>query len=185
MHTAIRSFALLPLVALLAAGCGGGDTASSAATGAAGRSESGAAASISEADLAAYERGFQQEIEAVRSAQKSAAEATDAEARGRALQAQWDTATIPLGAEASGLGEERYRAVRTTVHDLLRTLDFQGRIDGPLSMDLERADDATRTRLSRDAFADLPAESANTLRAALPRLTPAWVEYVTLTAAAG
>ncbi len=71
------------------------------------------------------------------------------------------------------------------VHDVLRTLDFQGKIDGPLSIDLARADEATKARVAGDAFAGLPAASAAALRAAIPRLTPAWVEYMTLTAVAG
>jgi hypothetical protein len=45
-----------------------------------------------------------------------------------------------LGAEASGLSESRYRDVREGVNRVFTTLDFQGKIDGPLSIDLERAD---------------------------------------------
>jgi hypothetical protein len=177
-------------IALFTIACGGnepaGETGGSAAPAAADPSASPAAvATITADDLAAYERGIRRETEAVRAAQKAAASATDAQARGQAMQAQWDTATIPQGAEASGLTESRYRAVRLVVHDILQTLDFQGKIDGPLSIDLSRADEATKARLSRDAFADLPPDSAATIRDAVPRLAPAWSEYVTLTAVAG
>lgn len=62
------------------------------------------------------------------------------------MQAQWETATIRLGAEASGLSEPRYRDVRNGVDRVFTTLDFQGKIDGPLSLDLERVQDARRGR---------------------------------------
>jgi hypothetical protein len=175
---------------VLAVACGGNEPATESAdenpSAAAGEAASSAAvATITAEDLAAYERGIRRESEAVRAAQKVAASAADAQARGEAMQAQWETATIPQGAEASGLSESRYRAVRLVVHDILQTLDFQGKIDGPMSIDLSRADEATKTRLSRDAFADLPPDSAATIREAVPRLAPAWIEYVTLTAVAG
>ena len=188
-----RLLAGLCLAACVAAGCGGGGNSDSPES--ATRQErpasvepataASAAASISAEELAAYERGIQKEIEAVLAARRAGAAATTAEERGKAAQAEWDTATIPQGAAASGLDEGRYRAVRSAVHELLQTLDFQGKIDGPLSMDLTRADEATKARLSRDAFADLPADSAAVLRAAVPRLTPVWSEYMTLTAVAG
>jgi hypothetical protein len=65
------------------------------------------------------------------------------------------------------------------------TLDFQGKIDGPLSIDLERADPDTKARVSSDAFAVLPAESAKALRARMDRLVPLWSEYKKLVAVAG
>jgi hypothetical protein len=143
------------------------------------------ATQITDNELAAYERGIRREIDAVRAAQQAAANAADAQERGRAMQAQWETATIPQGAEASGLGESRYRAVRKVVHDVLRDLDFKGEIDGPMSIDLARADEATKARLARGPYADLDSESAAALRAAIPRLVPAWIEYVNATAVAG
>jgi hypothetical protein len=140
---------------------------------------------ITSEELAAYERGIRREIEAVHAAQKAAASAADPQERGRAMQAQWEAATIPQGAEASGMSESRYRAVRTVVHDVLRDLDFKGEIDGPMSIDLSRADEATKTRLARGPYADLDSESAAAVRAAVPRLAPSWIEYTTLTAVAG
>ena len=101
------------------------------------------------------------------------------------MQAQWDTATIPQGAEASGLSADRYREIREAVDSVFTTLDFQGKIDGPLSIDLERADAATKARVSGDAFAPLPAGSASALRARMDRLVPIWSEYKTLVAVAG
>ena len=101
------------------------------------------------------------------------------------MQAQWETATIPLGAAASGLSEPRYREVREGVNLVFTTLDFQGKIDGPLSIDLERADAQTKARVSGDAFASLPAPAATALRARMNRLVPLWGEYMMLVAVAG
>ena len=92
---------------------------------------------------------------------------------------------MPLGAEAAGLPVDQYRDVRETITGVLRTLDMQGKIEGPMSIDLSRADEATKARLARDAFADLPPASAEALRAHLNQLVPVWVEYVNLTAVGG
>ena len=135
--------------------------------------------------LSAYERGLKKEIEAVRAAQQRSGTATTAQERGEAIQASFEEATIPQGAAAAGLPVEEYRELRETVNGIFRTLDFQGQIDGPLSMDLSRADAATKERLARDPFADLSSESAAALRAQRDRLVPVWIEYVTLTAVAG
>lgn len=92
---------------------------------------------------------------------------------------------MPQGAEAAGLPVDRYRQVRDAVNEVFETLDFQGKIDGPLSMDMSRADAATKERLARDPFSDLSSGSAAALRARMDRLVPIWAEYVTLTAVAG
>lgn len=135
--------------------------------------------------LNAYERGLKKEIEAVRTAQQRSRAATTALERGEAIQAAFADVTIAQGAAAAGLPIEQYREVRETINGIFRTLDFQGKIEGPLSMDLSRADEATRTRLARDPFADLSPGSAAALRAQMDRLVPLWIEYVTLTAVAG
>lgn len=171
------------LLAFVLAGCGGNE--GNAAREVGDSADTPAQRVFTQDDLVAFERGFRKEIDAVREAQQAVATAPDAQARGRALQAQWETATVPQGAAAAGLDEARYRDVRTAVHEVLRTLDFQGKIDGPLSMDLSRADEETRAKLAGDAFAELPAESAAALRARLDRLAPLWAEYMTLTAVSG
>ncbi|RPH62203.1 MAG: hypothetical protein EHM89_05975 [Acidobacteria bacterium] len=135
--------------------------------------------------LNAYESGLKKEIEAVRAAQQRSGTATNARERGEAIQASFEHATIPQGAAAAGLSVEQYRELRETLNGIFRTLDFQGQIDGPLSMDLSRADAATKERLARDPFADLSPESAAALRAQMDRLVPIWIEYVSLTAVAG
>lgn len=140
---------------------------------------------FTEADLDKFERGLRKEIDAVKAAQQKAASAPTAQERGKAIQAQWETATIPLGAEASGLSEPQYREVRDGVNRVFTTLDFQGKIDGPLSIDLERADPETKARVSGDAFAGLAPEAAMALRTRMDRLVPLWSEYKKLVAVAG
>jgi hypothetical protein len=140
---------------------------------------------FTEADLDKFERGLRREVDAVKAAQEKAASASTAQDRAATIQAQWETATIPLGAEAAGLSEPRYREVRDGVDRVFTTLDFQGKIDGPLSIDLERADAETKARVSGDAFAEIPPEAATALRARMDRLVPLWSEYKTLVAVAG
>ena len=142
-------------------------------------------AAFTEAELDKFEQGLRQEVDAVKAAQAKALSATTAAARGEAMQAQWDTATIPLGAEASGLADARYREVRDVVDRVFTTLDFQGKIDGPMSLDVERADAEMKARVNADAFTGLPAETSAALRARMDRLVPIWIEYKTLVAVAG
>src|SRR6187399_253020 len=81
-----------------------------------------APASFTETDLDKLERGLRREIEAVKAAQVKASSATTPQARGEAMQAQWDTATIPQGAEAAGLSADRYREIREAVDSVFTTL---------------------------------------------------------------
>jgi hypothetical protein len=140
---------------------------------------------FTDADLDKFQRGFTREIEAVRAAQKSAASAKTAQERGAAMQAQFETSTIPAGAAASGLAEARYREIRERVDRVFTTLDFQDKIAGPLSIDLSRADAETKRRVSGDAFAELPPDAATALRGRMDRLVPLWIEYKKLVAVAG
>jgi hypothetical protein len=177
-------------VALCSAACGGDDSHAqtpAATTAEAPPAAQGSArtATFTEADLDRFERGFIREVEAVKAAQKRAAAATTAQERGAAMQAQFEMATIPAGAEASGLPEARYREIRDSVDRVFTTLDFQDKIDGPMSIDLTRADAETKRRVSGDAFADLPASSASALRARMDRLVPIWIDYKKLVAVAG
>lgn len=167
------------------------DASSRAAGGSAAPTPAATSATTRSPDLTAdslnaFERGLKKEIEAVRAAQeRSRGAAMSAEERGAAIQATFETATIPQGAAAAGLPVAQYRELRKTIHEILRTLDVQDKIEGPLSMDLSRADEATRQRLARDPLADLPPASAAALRAHMDRLVPIWIEYVRLTAVAG
>lgn len=177
-----RSVATALVLALVGVACDGSRPPAEAST--AEQAESNQPA-FSEADLDKFERGLRQEVNAVKAAQAGAASATTAAARGEAIQAQWESATIPPGAKTSGLTEARYREIREVVDRVFTTLDFQGKINGPLSIDLERADADTKARVSGDAFAGLPAETAAALRVRMDRLVPLWSEYKTLVAVAG
>lgn len=171
---------------LLGNGCGGNDASAETATVAAsGGQEVERAATFTESDLDGFERGLSKEIETVKAAQARAGSATTPEQRGEAIQAQWETATIATGAKASGLATARYREIRDVVNRVFTTLDYQGKIDGPLSIDLQRADAKTKARVSGDAFAELPAGAAMALRSRMDRLVPLWSEYKTLVAVAG
>ena len=101
-------------------------------------------ADFTEADLDAYTRGIDQEVELVKAARDRGAKASTPAERSMAAQSEWEDATIPAAAQAAGIDEARYRNTRTAVHKVLETLDFQGKIDGPLSIDLTRADEATK-----------------------------------------
>lgn len=173
-------------LALVGVACGGDDrkeeTSSEKSPATQGSSK---LAAFTEAELDQFERGLSKEIDAVEAAQKKAGSATDAQARGEAIQAQWETATIPLGAEASGLPAARYRDIRDAVNRVFTTLDFQGKIDGPLSIDLERANAETKARVSGDAFAELPPDAATALRGRMDHLVPLWSKYKLLVAVAG
>ena len=114
----------------------------------------------------------------MRAAQQRAGAAKTAEERGAAGHAAFEDATIPQGADAAGLPVEQYRQVRATINGVFQTLDFQDKIAGPMSIDLTRADEATKARVARDAFADLSPESAAALRAQMDRLVPVWIEYI-------
>lgn len=140
---------------------------------------------ISEADLEMYERAFAKEIEIVRAAGERAMNAPTPAERGAAMQQQWESESVPAAARAAGVPEERYRYVREPVHEIFRTLDFQGKIDGPMSMDVSRASEEMKAKLARDPFDALTPSSAAVLRARMDRLVPVWIDYVRMTAVAG
>jgi hypothetical protein len=79
----------------------------------------------------------------------------------------------------------RYRQVRETVHQVLSTLDFQGRIDGPQELSSSAASPQMKQRLASDPFAELAPASAAALRARMDRVVPAYVAYMTLVAVNG
>jgi hypothetical protein len=167
------------------AACDGAGSGSESHAQAPRAGAAGASVSFDQSDLDAYARGIRKEVEAVRAAKERSTSAKTPQERGEAIQGSFETATIPVGAAAAGLPVDRYREIREAVHEVFETLDFQGKIDGPLSMDMSRASEQMKARLSRDAFAELPAESASALRGRMDQLVPIWIEYINLTAVAG
>ena len=141
-------------------------------------------ASLTAADLDLYERGLAHEITLVEAARARGDVATTPEERGAAMEAQYETTTMPAAAAHLGVDAARYEDVRTTVHEVLRTLDMTGAIEGPVSVDTTRVSDDVRARLA-DPYGGLPAATAEAIRARLDRLVPVYARYTRLVAVAG
>ncbi len=140
---------------------------------------------LSAADLDGFEKGIARETQLVREAAERASKATTPQERGEAIQAGFEMNTMPAAAPVAGLSPERYKIVRETLSKIMTTLDFQGKIDGPQSVDTARAGPAMKERLASDPYASLDPASAEALKARLDRIVPVWVEYITLTAVGG
>ena len=181
------------ILGLTLAGCGGGQqdaTADSAgpsatvgATAAGGDAE--VAFAFTDADLDAYIRGMRHEVELVKAAKERGAAAKTPEERGAAAQAEFDVATIPAAAEAIGVPVDRYQSTRRTIHRVFETLDFQGKLAGPMELDTARASPEMKARLSSDPFTELPPASATSLRARMEEASAVWIEYMNLVAVNG
>ena len=181
------------ILGLTLAGCGSGEenaTADSAgpsatvgATAAGGDAE--VAFAFTDADLDAYIRGMRKEVELVKAAKERGAAAKTPEERGAAAQAEFDVNTIPAAAQALGVPVDRYQATRRTVNRVFETLDFQGKLAGPMEMDTARASPEMKARLSSDPFTELPPASATSLRSRMEEASAAWIEYVNLVAVSG
>lgn len=140
---------------------------------------------LSAADLDGFEKGIARETELVRAASDRAAKATTSQERGEAIQAGFEQNTMAAAAPVTGLSAERYKFVRETLSRLLTTLDFQGKIEGPQSLDTSRADAATKARLASDPYSVLDSASASELKSRMGRIVPLWISYINLTAVAG
>ena len=143
------------------------------------------AASLTAADIDGFEKGIAREIQLVKEGQERARRAQTPVERGNAIQSTFEENTMKGAVEASGLTLDRYRLVRQTLSQLLTTLDFQGRIDGPQSVDTTLADAEMRARLASDPYDALDAQSAQLVRDRMGRIVPLWVEYVNLTVVGG
>ena len=140
---------------------------------------------FTDADLDAYEKGMRKEIELVKAAKVRGDSAKTPEERGAASQAGFETATAPAAAQAIGAPVDRYQATRRTVNHVFETLDFQGKIPGPMEIDTARASPDMKKRLAGDPLEELPAASAAALRARLDALSSVWIEYMKLVAVNG
>lgn len=140
---------------------------------------------FTDADLDAYEKGMRKEIELVKAARARGDSAKTPEERGAASQAAFETSTAPAAAQAIGAAVDRYQATRRTVNRVFETLDFQGKIPGPMEIDTARASPEMKKRLATDPLDALPAPSAAALRARLDALSKVWIEYMKLVAVNG
>ena len=189
------SVAGVGLIVMLAA-CSSGETGSNADTTSAGAvaampetsgsaSEATGPLTLTAADLDGFEKGIARETELVKTASARSATAATPQERGEAIQAGFEINTIPAAAPVTGLSPERYKLVRETLSKLLTTLDFQGKIDGPQSVDTARAGPEMKARLSSDPYAALDPAGAALFRERLNRIAPLWIEYINLTVVGG
>ena len=140
---------------------------------------------FTDADLDAYEKGMRKEIELVLAAKARSDSAKTPEERGAASQAGFESSTAPAAAQAIGVPVDRYQATRRTVNRVFETLDFQGKIPGPMEIDTARASPEMKRRLTGDPLGELAPASAAALRARLDALSTVWIEYMTLVAVNG
>jgi hypothetical protein len=150
-----------------------------------GVQESEAPFAFTNADLDAYEKGMRKEIELVKAAKLQGDSAKTPAERGAASQAAFESSTAPAAAQAIGASLERYQSTRRTVNRVFETLDFQGKIAGPMEIDTARASPEMKKRLSSDPLAELAPASATALRARLDALSRVWIEYMNLVAVNG
>ena len=141
--------------------------------------------SLTAADLDGFEKGLAREIYLVKDGQERARRATTAVERGNAIQSTFEENTMSKAVPESGLSLERYRLVRQTLSRLLTTLDFQGKIDGPQSVDTAHADAEMKSRLASDPYSALDPASAELLKGRMDRIVPLWIEYINLTVVGG
>jgi hypothetical protein len=184
---------LIALIAVAACSAGHSDTARSGdttpslppTTGAATTGQPETPFAFTDADLDAYERGMQKEIELVKAAKVRGDSAKTPQERGAASQAAFETSTAPAAAQAIGAPADRYQATRRTVNRVFETLDFQGKIPGPMEIDTAHASPEMKKRLGGDPLDELPPASAAALRARLEPLSRVWIEYIRLVAVSG
>ena len=145
----------------------------------------GSPISLTAADVDGFVNGIKKEAALVREGQERARAAATPVERGNAIQSTFEENTMKNAVEASGLPLERYRLVRQTLSRLLTTLDFQGKIDGPQSVDTAHADAEMKARLASDPYSALESCSAEIVKSKMSVIAPAWIEYITLTAVSG
>ncbi|MGY0559260.1 hypothetical protein ACW7G2_00845 [Luteimonas sp. A277] len=87
--------------------------------------------------------------------------------------------------EAAGMTVEEFHAVDRLVEPVFTTLNFQGEIGPPRSINLEEASPEWKERLAGDPFTSLPPESAAALRRHMDTLVPLWSDIVGMTAQHG
>ncbi|MGI8895597.1 MAG: hypothetical protein ACR2HE_08100 [Casimicrobiaceae bacterium] len=131
-------------------------------------------------DIDAFITALGKETEILRSGQERQRTASTPQQGLDAMQAMGEDARIPEAARAAGLSVDRYRAIRSAVMPILETMDFQGRMKGPMTMDTTRVGEDVKARLRGDAMASLPAESRDALTARLSRIEAIWGDFAVL-----
>jgi hypothetical protein len=137
------------------------------------------AVAFTAADVDAFQRGFKEELPYLHKPPKTASN------RFGDVTEEAQQAAMGVGAKAAGLDLNRYRQLHDVILNVLRTLDIQGKIPGPVQVDMSRVSPEQRKQLERDPFVDLPGPSATALREKVGQLAPMWVEYINMTAVAG
>lgn len=140
---------------------------------------------LTQADIDGFEKGLKREIEIVKDGQERAKVAKTPVERGNAIQSTFEENTMKGAVDVSGLSFERYHLVRSVLAKIFTTLDFQGKIDGPQSVDTTLADSAMKARLASDPYSALDPAGAELLKSRLNEIAPVWIEYINLTVAGG
>ncbi len=172
------------LVAALAAGCGGpaedAERAAMAGQRQAADGEAGADAqpvTLTDENLDAYARALAKEAEIIRRPGRGAH-------YGVSISAYGSDGESGEVLEAAGMTVAEYLAVQDLVVPVFTTLNFQGKIGPPRTMDLDAAP-PWKERLESDPFDTLSPESAAALRRNMDKLVPPWSDIVALTAQHG
>jgi hypothetical protein len=180
----MKQFIAIALSAVVIAACSTGENRTAGDTSNAELTSS-PTVSLTAADLDGFEKGIAREIELVKDGRLRASRATTPVERGNAIQSTFEENTMAKAVDSSGLDLERYRLVRQTLSRLLTTLDFQGKIEGPQSVDTAHANAEMKARLASDPYSALDASSAELVKSRLGTIVPLWVEYVNLTVVGG
>ena len=172
------------LAIALAAGCTPADDAASIAATAetqpAGGNPTGTAAqaaTLADANLQAYARALEKQAEIIRRPGRGTHYGVSMSAHG----ADGESGEV---LEAAGMTIDEYRMVNGMVQPVFTTLNFQGEIGPPRSINLEMAPE-WKEKLAGDPFDTLPPESAAALRRNMDTLLPVWSDVVGLTAQHG
>lgn len=181
-RTTRRLAALLAIV--MAAGCTPADPPTGDAAAAEAKTarshgvENGTqATTLTDTNLQAYARALEKQAEIIRRPGRGTHYGVSMSAHG----ADGESGEV---LEAAGMSIDEYRMVNGMVQPVFTTLNFQGEIGPPRSINLEMAPD-WKEKLAGDPFDTLPPESAAALRRNMDTLVPVWSDVVGLTAQHG
>lgn len=171
MHRSMTAGLAALLLVALAGACTPADEASRATAG------SQSTAALTDANLQAYARALEKQAEIIRRPGRGTH-------YGVSMSAPASTGESGEVLEAAGMTIEEYRMVDRMVVPVFTTLNFQGEIGPPRSINLDLAPE-WKERLESDPFDTLPPESAAALRRNMDTVAPRWSEVIALTAQHG